>query len=481
MTDFEDSFGLNRVGGNNGKFAVSDKQTIVARATAAGVGAIAVIRVSGGDALRFTDGLLHNSVSQLPSHTAHLRTVFDLEGPIDEALITLFKGVKSYTGEDTVEISVHGSEYIVARVLRAYILAGARLAEPGEFTQRAFLNGKLDLAQAEAVADIIASEHKLAHDLALKQLKGGFSKDIAALRDRLLYFTSLVELELDFAEEDVEFASRGELKLLVERIQGEVNALRDSFALGNVIKKGLALVLAGRPNAGKSTLFNTLLNEDRAIVSDIAGTTRDAIEAQLNFEGFILRLIDTAGIREAADAIETQGIARTFAHLEKAGATLYILDLGNCSLEQAQLDLEMLKQKTSRIWVVCNKMDLVDGGVMNTWKQMVLGIQLEDAWFVEARDKDSVRVLKQQLELRFMGGFEALDGETVVTNVRHAQSLAICSSEMQQVLDGLESGFTGDLLAFHLRSGIRALAGITGEIGVDEVLGSIFSKFCIGK
>ena len=455
--------------------------TIIARATAAGVGAIAVVRVSGAAALSFTDSLLKKSISEKPSHTAHLRSMYDGEGLIDEALITLFKDGKSYTGEDTVEISVHGSEYIVARLLRAYMERGARLAEPGEFTQRAFLNGKLDLAQAEAVADLIASEHRMAHDLALKQLKGGFSRDIGALRDRLLHFTSLVELELDFAEEDVEFAERSELKLLVERIQTEVMALRDSFALGNVIKKGLALVLAGRPNAGKSTLFNALLNEDRAIVSDIAGTTRDAIEAQLNFEGFLLRLIDTAGIREATDVIEQEGIARTFAHVEKAGATVYLLDMGVCALADAEADLLMLKEKTSRVWVVCNKMDLVDESARQTWRNMVTSLGLEEPWFVSAKDLSSVKELRKSLESRFLSGFGDLADQTVVTNVRHAESLQQCSSEMEHVLAGMDSGFTGDLLAFHLRSGIRSLAGITGEIGVEEILGSIFSKFCIGK
>ena len=455
--------------------------TIVARATAAGVGAIAVVRVSGPSALKLTDELLKIAVADKPTHTAHLRTLYDGDGVMDEALITIFKGSKSYTGEDTVEVSVHGSEYIVSRLLRAYMDKGARLAEPGEFTQRAFLNGKLDLAQAEAVADLIASEHRIAHDLALKQLKGGFSKDIAALRDRLLHFTSLVELELDFAEEDVEFASRSELKLLVERIQAEVVSLRDSFALGNVIKKGLALVLAGRPNAGKSTLFNALLNEDRAIVSDIAGTTRDAIEAQLNFEGFMLRLIDTAGIREATDVIEQEGIARTFSHVEKAGATMYLLDMGSCSLADAEQDLKMLKQKTSRVWVVCNKVDLAVTVSQQPWIDMVAAMGLEAPWFVSAMDKVSVQALRLALEFRFMGGLADVGDQTVVTNVRHAESLDHCATEMQQVLDGMASGLSGDLLAFHLREGIRALSGITGEIGVDEILGSIFSKFCIGK
>ena len=455
--------------------------TIVARATAAGVGAIAVVRVSGPSALKLTDELLKIAVADKPTHTAHLRTMYDGDGVMDEALITLFKGSKSYTGEDTVEVSVHGSEYIVSRLLRSYMDRGARLAEPGEFTQRAFLNGKLDLAQAEAVADLIASEHRIAHDLALKQLKGGFSKDIAALRDRLLHFTSLVELELDFAEEDVEFASRSELKLLVERIQAEVVSLRDSFALGNVIKKGLALVLAGRPNAGKSTLFNSLLNEDRAIVSEIAGTTRDAIEANLNFEGFMLRLIDTAGIREATDVIEQEGIARTFSHVEKAGATMYLLDMGSCSLAEAEQDLSMLKQKTSRVWVVCNKMDLAVTVNQQPWVDMVEAMGLEAPWFVSAKDKVSVQALRLALESRFMGGLADVGDQTVVTNVRHADSLNHCATEMQQVLDGMASGLSGDLLAFHLREGIRALSGITGEIGVDEILGSIFSKFCIGK
>ena len=257
---------------------MSTLDTVVARATPSGKGAIAVVRVSGPMAFAMVDGLLHNKISLKKSHTAYLRQFFDNQGMIDEALALIFRGPNSYTGEDTVEISVHGSDYIVNRLISALLLQGCRVADPGEFTQRAFLNGKLDLAQAEAVADIIAAEHRFAHDQALKQLRGGFSDDISVLRDRLLHFTSLIELELDFGEEDVEFASREELTNLVSNIKIKVDSLKDSFALGNALKQGFTLVLAGRPNAGKSTLFNALLNEDKAIVSDIAGTTRDAIK-----------------------------------------------------------------------------------------------------------------------------------------------------------------------------------------------------------
>ncbi len=468
---------------------MQNQDTIVARASAAGIGAIALIRVSGSEAFLFTDKLLDSGsvkasnrrTSDLKSHTSHLCTLFDADGAMDEALITLFKDGKSYTGENTVEISLHGSEYIVGRVLKAFISIGARLADPGEFTQRAFLLGKLDLAQAEAVADIIASEHKMAHNLALKQLKGGFSRDISQLRDRLLHFTSLIELELDFAEEDVEFASRKELRTLVEKIKSEIDALCASFTLGNAIKKGFALVLAGRPNAGKSTLFNSMLNEDRAIVSDIAGTTRDAIETQLVMDGVVVRLIDTAGIREATDIIEKEGIARTFAHIEKSGATLYTIDMVHCSFEDARADLHSLLSRTSRVWMVCNKKDLANRSISSKWSKLALGMGLPEPWFLSAIDSEAVEALKNHVHQRFMQGMEGLADQTIVTNLRHAKSLEDCGIEMQAVLQGLDSGLTGDLMAFHLRRGISLLSGITGEIGVEEILGSIFSKFCIGK
>ncbi len=459
---------------------MSNFDTIVARATPSGKGAIAVVRVSGPMAFPMVDELLKSKLSLKKSHTAYLRQFFDEQGMIDEALALLFRGPNSYTGEDTIEISVHGSDYIVNRLIAALLAQGCRVADPGEFTQRAFLNGKLDLAQAEAVADIIAAEHRFAHDQALKQLRGGFSDDIAALRDRLLHFTSLIELELDFGEEDVEFASRDELTNLVTNIKVKVDALKDSFALGNALKQGFTLVLAGRPNAGKSTLFNALLNEDKAIVSDIAGTTRDAIEDRLHLEGLSLRLIDTAGIREATDVIEQQGIARTFQHIEMSGATLYVFDASTVTVEMLQIDLSELSTKTDRIWVVANKMDSFMGDI-GAFERVVMSETQLPMWQLSAKDRLSVQQFTKELSSRFQQDLGILDDQTVVTNARHANSLLHCSQELQHILDGIENHLTGDLLSFHLRSAISALSAITGTIDNEEVLGNIFSKFCIGK
>ncbi len=459
---------------------MSNFDTIVARATPSGKGAIAVVRVSGPMAFPMVDELLKSKLSLKKSHTAYLRHFFDEQGMIDEALALLFRGPNSYTGEDTIEISVHGSDYIVNRLIAALLAQGCRVADPGEFTQRAFLNGKLDLAQAEAVADIIAAEHRFAHDQALKQLRGGFSDDIAALRDRLLHFTSLIELELDFGEEDVEFASRDELTNLVTNIKVKVDALKDSFALGNALKQGFTLVLAGRPNAGKSTLFNALLNEDKAIVSDIAGTTRDAIEDRLHLEGLSLRLIDTAGIREATDVIEQQGIARTFQHIEMSGATLYVFDASTVTVEMLQIDLSELSTKTDRIWVVANKMDSFMGDI-GAFERVVMSETQLPMWQLSAKDRLSVQQFTKELSSRFQQDLGIVDDQTVVTNARHANSLLHCSQELQHILDGIENHLTGDLLSFHLRSAISALSAITGTIDNEEVLGNIFSKFCIGK
>lgn len=483
--------------------------TIVALATPAGSGAIGVIRVSGDATFDIVSKLLKTPIDAVRSHSVCLRELHDQEGLIDEALLTLFRGTKSYTGQPTIEIAIHGSDYIAQRLLKTLLESGARMAEPGEFTQRAFLNGKLDLAQAEAVADIIASEHKFAHSQAMNQLRGGFSNDIRDLREKLLHFTALIELELDFGEEDVEFASRADLTRLVTDIQSRVNELRDSFSLGNALKKGFALVLAGRPNAGKSTLFNAFLNEDKAIVSDIAGTTRDAIEDFVHFGDLKVRLVDTAGIREATDVIEREGIHRTFKHVETSGATIYVMDASSISADELRTDLELLSSKTKRLWLVANKADLVSGdGKLTDLKRVaeeVLGGELlgaevsglndsavkvhpEEGGKVEfvfetvvAKDRESVRKLVGVLSGIFQEQLSQFQGQTVVTNARHAQALEICSEELTLILNGISHGLTGDLLSFHLRSGIAALAAITGEIDNEEVLGHIFSKFCIGK
>lgn len=457
-----------------------NNDTIVALATGGSIGAISVVRISGPHALKYTEALLKKSISNIVSHTLVLRKLYDSEGLIDEAVISVFLDNKSYTGEDVIEVSLHGSLYISQRLLRAYLKLGARMAEPGEFTRRAFLNGKMDLAQAEAVADLIAAEHKFAHEQALHQLRGGFSNDITTLRSKLLHFTSLIELELDFGEEDVEFASRSDLMALVVEIKRQVDELKDSFILGNALKQGFALVLAGRPNAGKSTLFNALLNEDKAIVSDIAGTTRDALEDRLRIGDVSVRLIDTAGIREATDAIEREGINRTFKHIDSAGASLYLFDPASITVDELKSDLNVLKERGKRLWVGANKLDVFQGD-LSGYKTIVAAILEEDLWELSAQDSNSVSKLKQEISNRFTEDIARLGQLTVVTNARHSAALETCSEELQMIIEGIESGLSGDLMSFHLRTGIRALADITGEIDNEEVLGEIFSSFCIGK
>ncbi len=342
------------------------------------------------------------------------------------------------------------------------------------------MHGTLDLAQAEAVADLIAAEHKFAHENALKQLRGGFSDDIKSLRERLLHFTSLIELELDFGEEDVEFASRSELRDLVIDIKQKVDELRDSFTLGNALKKGFALVLAGRPNAGKSTLFNALIKDEKAIVSDIAGTTRDAIDERIAIGDVWVRLIDTAGIREATDAIEREGINRTFKHIESSGATLYLFDPSLMSVEEVLKDLSEISEKSERIWVIANKLDSFkeDLSIYDAVFEKYGGLSLKG---ISALNVSEVSELRSQLASQFTEDVRRISDQTIVTNARHSHSLAACSNELQQILDGMELGLSGDLLSFHLRTGIKELASITGEIDNEEVLSKIFSSFCIGK
>jgi tRNA modification GTPase len=481
--------------------------TIVALATPPGVGAIGVIRLSGPRAILVADKIFKGKrLENQPSHTAHFGRIVADDGRIlDEVLITTFIGPNSYTGEDTAEISCHGSPYILQEIIQLCLGNGARLAEPGEFTLRAFLNGKMDLTQAEAVADLIASESAAAHDIAIRQLRGGFKHEIQKLREELIHFASLVELELDFGEEDVEFADRNDLKKLVNQIRDHLRPLIQSFALGNALKMGVTTVIAGRPNAGKSTLLNALLNEERAIVSDIPGTTRDTIEEVLNIRGIQFRLIDTAGIREAQDTIEAIGVARTMEKIEQAAILVYVWDVaGGMTILEVWEDLERLTKgkETSKLLVVCNKMDRnplfqtewllnpnlpgVHPYLMGNWgltipsESGLPNLKAASLLPVSAKNLMNIEFLKEKL-------FEAAAGEgvntesTVVTNARHHDALRRADEALAEVLTGLDANITGDFIAQDIRRSLSYLGEITGEIGVEDLLGNIFGKFCIGK
>lgn len=477
--------------------------TIVALATPPGRGAIGVIRLSGPQAIEVADRIFKGKVlAKQPSHTAHFGRIESPEGRIiDEVLATVFHENKSYTGQPTVELGCHGSPYILQKIIELSLAAGARLAEPGEFTMRAFLNGKLDLSQAEAVADLIASESEAAHSVALNQLRGGFKKEIQVLRDELIHFASLVELELDFSEEDVEFADRGQLKDLVLRIRQYLQSLIRSFTLGNAIKTGVATVIAGRPNAGKSTLLNALLNEERAIVSDIPGTTRDTIEEVLNIRGIQFRLVDTAGIREAQDQIEAIGVQRTLDKVREASVLLYVWDVaGGMTLAEVFSDLDSLQESGLKLLVVCNKMDR-NPYFQTDWltnptsadiHPYLLGetpadlsgytgrLTAEQLVPVSAKNEQNISYLKEKLFELVTDGEVKLES-TVVTNARHFDALQRADDALADVLQGLGSGLTGDFVAQDIRRSLAYLGEITGEIGVEDLLGNIFGKFCIGK
>ncbi|MEZ4920450.1 MAG: tRNA uridine-5-carboxymethylaminomethyl(34) synthesis GTPase MnmE [Saprospiraceae bacterium] len=477
--------------------------TIVALATPPGTGAIAVIRLSGPRAIIIADGVFRGKrLENQPSHTAHFGRLENEAGrAIDEVLATLFRAPKSYTGEEVVEFSVHGSPYIQQEVLQLLLDKGARLAQPGEFTLRAFLNGKMDLSQAEAVADLIASESEAAHSVALRQLRGGFKNEIQNLREELVHFASLVELELDFSEEDVEFADRDALRKLVEKIRRYVQQLLQSFTLGNVLKTGVSTVIAGRPNAGKSTLLNALLNEERAIVSDIAGTTRDTIEEVLNIGGVQFRLVDTAGIREAQDTIEAIGVERTLEKIQQASVLVYVWDVTGMTLAELYKDLNSLHTPGMKTLVVCNKMDrnphFDPDWLLNPSSPEVFPYLTEDAqpeeltspeWLQEpgsivtlsAKNEQNIGYLKERLLELALGGSLKLES-TVVTNARHFEALQKTDRSLGDVLQGLDTGITGDFIAQDIRHALNSLGEITGEIGVEDLLGNIFGKFCIGK
>jgi tRNA modification GTPase len=453
--------------------------TIVALATPAGVGAIAVIRLSGKDALQIADRFFYGKkLSRQASHTAHFGTIrADNQQIIDEVLATVFVAPRSYTRENTVEISTHGSPYIVQQVIQLAIRHGARMAQPGEFTLRAFLNGQLDLSQAEAVADLIASSSESAHQLAIQQMRGGFSLKIKELRNQLVNFASLMELELDFGEEDVEFANRSELKLLILKIQQVIRNLSDSFALGNVLKNGVLTVIAGRPNAGKSTLLNALLNEERAIVSEIAGTTRDTIEEILNINGIAFRLVDTAGIRQATDAIEAIGVQKTLEKVRQSAVLLYVFDLLETTTEEVKADLASLRQQDMKILVICNKVDSKEGFNRNDFAQT---IQADNIIALSAKYGTNLKDLKSTLYELVSAG-QVKSESTIVSNARHYEALQKSDECLSAVLNSMAIGVTTDFVAMDLRMALYHLGSIVGSVTTDDLLENIFRNFCIGK
>ncbi|MGL1887267.1 MAG: tRNA uridine-5-carboxymethylaminomethyl(34) synthesis GTPase MnmE, partial [Reichenbachiella sp.] len=452
----------------------SNQDTIVALATAPGVGAIAIIRLSGAKSIEVVGKCFDGkALDKQKTHTLHFGNIIEGDEIIDEVLISLFKNPNSFTKEDSVEISCHGSQYIISRIIQLMVKSGARLAEPGEFTQRAYLNGRFDLAQAEAVADLIASENESSHAAALNQMRGGISNEIKHLREKLVHFASMIELELDFSEEDVEFADRDQLKELIKGIDVVLVKLIDSFQLGNVIKNGVPVVIVGKPNAGKSTLLNSLLEEEKAIVSEIAGTTRDVIEDELNINGIKFRFIDTAGLRETTDQIEAIGVKRAEQKMDEASLIMYLFDLSTESLEVILDQEQQLIERNKPYILVGNKLDRVE-------KEHGTLINNDNYVSISAKSSDRVVQLKEMIFTKSqMDNFKT--GNVVVTNARHYQSLVNTQSSLHDVVRGIDNKITNDFLAQDIRHALYYLGEITGEISTDDLLENIFSKFCIGK
>ncbi|MFN0048411.1 MAG: tRNA uridine-5-carboxymethylaminomethyl(34) synthesis GTPase MnmE [Cytophagales bacterium] len=454
---------------------LSSQDTIVALSTAQGVGAIAVIRLSGEAAFSITDQIFRGkTLVDQPSHTAHFGKILDGELIVDEVVATIFKAPTSFTKENVVEISCHGSNYIINKTIKLLLKNGARYARAGEFTQRAFMNGRFDLAQAEAVADLIASDSEAAHSAAINQMRGGFSKEIKALRTQLIHFASMIELELDFAEEDVEFADRNQLKQLITNILTVLRPLIDSFDLGNAIKNGIPTVIAGKPNAGKSTLLNVLFNEEKALVSDIAGTTRDTIEDEINIEGIKFRFIDTAGLRETSDRLEAMGIEKTKQKMQESSLILYLFDANTTSNDEIKAINEELAASGKAYLLIANKVDIASP--KGSFEQF----EPYNLIFISAIEKTGIEILKKKI-LATVKAETFKTGNTVVTNIRHYESLINTKVALEKSLEGLDLGTTGDLLAEDIRESLYHLGLITGEITTEDLLENIFTKFCIGK
>ncbi|MFT4534662.1 MAG: tRNA modification GTPase [Saprospiraceae bacterium] len=461
--------------------------TIIALSTPPGAGAIGVIRLSGPDTIKVVDEVFHGrNLTKVEGNTVHFGKIKDENDKmIDECLATVFKAPRSYTKEDVIEISCHGSSYIIEQIIQLFLRKGVRHAERGEFTMRAFMNGQLDLSQAEAVADLIASNNEGSHELAMKQMRGGFSDEIAELRQELIDFAALIELELDFGEEDVEFADRDRLEKLVAKIKGVIKRLIDSFHLGNVIKNGVATVIAGRPNAGKSTLLNALLNEERAIVSEIAGTTRDTIEESLNINGISFRLIDTAGIRKAQDAIEKIGVDKTMEKISESTVVIYVFDIWESKPEDLWSDVDRFLEGSkvltsgSKKLFIANKMDLNPYVKPEEYYKEGL-ISADNLITASALNKMNIDALKDLLHKTVIDNPELMD-QTIVSNSRHYDALHKAYESLDAVLNGLTGGLTGDFIAMDIRQALYHLGEITGEIYTDDLLDSIFTRFCIGK
>lgn len=451
--------------------------TIVALATAPGVAAIGVIRLSGQRAFEIINHLFHSKdLDKQASHTIHVGFLKDGDLVLDEAVVSLFRGPRSYTGEDVVEIGAHGSPFVQQQIIDACIKYGARLAKPGEFTQRAFLNGKLDLAQAEAVADLIASNTSASQKAALHTMRGGFSQKLKELREQLLKFSALIELELDFSQEDVEFADRKLLQELIAELSSSTGQLINSFQLGNVIKNGVSVAIVGKPNAGKSTLLNALLNENRAIVSEIAGTTRDTIEEVLNIDGILFRLIDTAGIRQhTSDIIEQAGMERSFEKIRTADLVLYLFDVASGSAAELKNQVTEFKERELKYLIVANKID-----AMNEMEVRSAYAGVDNIVFISAKEKRHTEVLKERMVDMVLDG-QIQTESTIVTNARHYHALKEVSKSLADIKQGMNNKIPGDLLALDIRRCLHYLGEITGEVSNEDMLDYIFSKFCIGK
>jgi tRNA modification GTPase len=470
---------------------LQNQDNIIALATPQGVGAIGVVRLSGKDVIAICSKVFYKSdvltdLTKVKSHTLHFGTIKNDTNIIDEVLVSVFKTPHSYTGENSIEISCHGSQFILQEVINLFLKLGLRMATAGEFTLRAFLNGKLDLSQAEAVADLIASNSKVSHQIAMQQMRGGFSSDLKILRADLVNFASLIELELDFAEEDVNFADHDDFKELLKKIKTLLKNLSDSFALGNVLKNGMPIAIVGEPNVGKSTLLNTLLNDDRAIVSEIAGTTRDAIEDELVINGVCYRFIDTAGLRNTKDIVENIGIKKTHENIEKAQLVLYLIEAkqfqnSEFRIQNYSTEINNLKKKypNKKILIVVNKADLLPNSKIEELKKQNNQIT-NPKLFISAKHKTGIATLIKALtNLSQIGSLNT--NQTIVSNARHFEALNLALNSINEVSNGLNNKISSDLLAIDIRQALYHLGEITGEVTNDDLLGNIFANFCIGK